>query len=195
MSDALAEVRSPKKENDEYNDESGMALTQLQTAMDAVKELMPIVKSMDNLPEWVQSKLTKSVDYLDTVRDYLKSETKNGEIQEKAVSQSQQKLMAMAYALKKGEMDPNDASDEVKKLADSMSMKDLKDFASTKHDEIPSKIKEEINPADDADKLKDAQMQKRLAQAQAQVARYQEVIQRITNIQNAKKSQNKKGKK
>lgn len=144
MSDALAEVRSPKKENDEYNDESGMALSQLQTAMDAVKELMPIVKSMDNLPEWVQSKLTKSVDYLDTVRDYLKSETKgSSEINEKAVSQAQQKLMAMAYALKKGEMDPADASDEVKKLADSMSMKDLKDFASTKHDELPKKKEEE----------------------------------------------------
>ena len=144
MSDALAEVRSPKKENDEYNDESGMALTQLQTAMDAVKELMPIVKSMDNLPEWVQSKLTKSVDYLDTVRDYLKSETKgNSEINEKAVSQAQQKLMAMAYALKKGEMNPADASDEVKKLADSMSLKDLKDFASTKHDELPKKKGEE----------------------------------------------------
>jgi hypothetical protein len=28
----------------------------------------------DNLPEWVQNKITKATDYIDSVRDYLKSE-------------------------------------------------------------------------------------------------------------------------
>jgi len=66
---------SEKPENDsEYNDEGGMALTQLKTAKDAVSELMGIIKKDDNLPEWVQSKLTKAVDYMDSVRDYLSSE-------------------------------------------------------------------------------------------------------------------------
>ena len=37
-----------------------------------------------------------------------------------SVSKSQQRLMGMAYALKKGEMDPKEASTEVKELADSM---------------------------------------------------------------------------
>jgi hypothetical protein len=55
---------------------------------------------------------------------------------------AQQKLMGMAYALKKGDMDPSDASDEVKDLADSMTLKQLKDFASTKHEGLPKKVEE-----------------------------------------------------
>lgn len=59
---------------------------------------------------------------------------------EKAVSQSQQKLMGMALAYKRGEMD--DASEEVKKIADGMSEKDLEDFAKTKHKGLPKKVNE-----------------------------------------------------
>ena len=59
------------------------------------------------------------------------------ELSEKSVSQAQQKLMGMALAYKRGEMD--DASDEVKKVANSMSEKDLEDFAKTKHDGLPAK--------------------------------------------------------
>ena len=71
----LAEQESEKPENDsEYNDEGGMALSQLKTAQSAVSELMKMIEKDDNLPEWVQSKLTKAVDYMDSVRDYLSSE-------------------------------------------------------------------------------------------------------------------------
>ena len=61
-------------ENDEYDNEGGMALSQLRTAKSAVEDLMSSIKEMDNLPEWVQSKLTKAVDYMDSVRDYMASE-------------------------------------------------------------------------------------------------------------------------
>jgi hypothetical protein len=60
-----------------------------------------------------------------------------------AVSQAQQKLMGMAYALKKGDMKPGDASQEVKDLADSMTLQQLKDFAETKHDNLPVKKESE----------------------------------------------------
>ena len=50
-------------------------------------------------------------------------------VAEAAVSQAQQKLMAMALAYKRGKMKASDASDEVKQLAKSMSEKDLEDFA------------------------------------------------------------------
>ena len=60
----------------EYNDEGGMAITQLKTAQDAINDLMQIIQKDDNLPEWVQSKLTKAVDYMDSVRDYLGAEFK-----------------------------------------------------------------------------------------------------------------------
>ena len=59
-----------------------------------------------------------------------------------ATSKAQQRLMGMAYSLKKGEMDPEDVSQEVKDLADSMTLKQLKKYASTKHEGLPDKIEE-----------------------------------------------------
>jgi len=57
----------------EYDREGDMAKDDLRTINDAAKELYSILDSDENLPEWVQSKITKAVDYLDTVRDYMKS--------------------------------------------------------------------------------------------------------------------------
>jgi len=62
-------------------------------------------------------------------------------MKEAAVSKAQQKLMGMALAYKRGEMD--DASDEVKELAKSMSEKDLEDYAETKHKGLPKKVNED----------------------------------------------------
>lgn len=59
-----------------------------------------------------------------------------------ATSKAQQRLMGMAYSLKKGEMKQSDASSEVKELADSMSLKQLKDFAETKHNGLPGHVEE-----------------------------------------------------
>lgn len=55
----------------EYDREGDMALNQLHQIADAVEELHSILDAEENLPEWVQSKITKAVDYLDTARDYL----------------------------------------------------------------------------------------------------------------------------
>jgi hypothetical protein len=65
-------------------------------------------------------------------------------IEEKAVSKAQQKFMGMVRAKQKGEMD--DASPEVSKAAASMSKKDVKDFAKTKHKGLPAK-KESVEEA------------------------------------------------
>lgn len=54
-----------------------------------------------------------------------------------STSKAQQRLMGMAYAYKKGELDAKEASQEVKDLADSMTLQQLKDFASTKHEGLP----------------------------------------------------------
>ena len=59
-----------------------------------------------------------------------------------STSKSQQRLMGMAYAVKSGEMDRSEASEEVLKLADSMTLQQLKDFASTKHESLPEVVKE-----------------------------------------------------
>ena len=57
----------------EYDREGDMAIGQLNTINDAADELRSILSADDNLPEWVQNKITKAVDYIDTARDYMKS--------------------------------------------------------------------------------------------------------------------------
>jgi uncharacterized protein YifN (PemK superfamily) len=57
----------------EYDQEGEMAQQDLTTAVDAAEELRSILSADENLPEWVQAKITKAVDYLDTTRDYMKS--------------------------------------------------------------------------------------------------------------------------
>ena len=57
-------------------------------------------------------------------------------------SKAQQALMGMAYAVKTGEMDRSEASPEVLKLADSMTLKQLEDFASTKKEGLPQEVDE-----------------------------------------------------
>ena len=82
------------------------------------------------------------------------------ELREKAVSQAQQKMMGMALAYKRGEMD--DASPEVKKMANSMSMKDLEDFAKTKHKGLPDKVDENrYSPLQQIRKKKEAEDRKK----------------------------------
>ena len=57
----------------EYDQEGKMARQDLTTAADAAEELRSILSADENLPEWVQAKITKAVDYLDTARDYMKA--------------------------------------------------------------------------------------------------------------------------
>lgn len=54
-----------------------------------------------------------------------------------AQSKAQQRLMGQAYAVKTGKKDPDEVSDKVAQLAKGMTKKQLKDYASTKHDGLP----------------------------------------------------------
>ena len=62
-----------------------------------------------------------------------------------AVSKAQQKFFGIVRAIQKGEMAPT--TPETAKAAASMKKKDVKDFASTKHKNLPDKKveKEEVN--------------------------------------------------
>jgi hypothetical protein len=57
----------------EYDNEGDMAKDDLRTINDAAQELYKMLDVDDNLPEWVQSKINKAADYIDTARDYMKS--------------------------------------------------------------------------------------------------------------------------
>jgi hypothetical protein len=61
-----------------------------------------------------------------------------------AKSQAQQKFMGMVHALNKGDIKPSDVSQSVKDVAKTIKKSDAKDFASTKHNKIPKKVKEQL---------------------------------------------------
>ena len=61
-----------------------------------------------------------------------------------AQSQQQQKFMGMVHALNKGDIKPSDVSKSVRDVAKNIKKSDAKDFASTKHNKIPKKVKQEI---------------------------------------------------
>lgn len=63
----------------EYDYEGAMAKTQLQTVCRNAQDLIDMLEMDDNLPEWVQSKITLAQDYISSVTDYLKSRDELGE--------------------------------------------------------------------------------------------------------------------
>jgi hypothetical protein len=64
----------PANEEKQYKDqEHSMARSELSTAIDAIRRLQKRMKGEGNIEAWVQSKITKAADYLDTAADYLDS--------------------------------------------------------------------------------------------------------------------------
>ena len=62
----------------EYDREGEMSKGQLSTGEEAAEELRSILAADEDLPEWVQAKITLAVDYLDTARDYMKGQHEKG---------------------------------------------------------------------------------------------------------------------
>lgn len=76
-----------KKVNEDFEFE--MARNELRTAIDAAKRLMAQLDGEGELEAWVQSKITKGADYLDTVADYMDSrDTKKLKEHTKEISES-----------------------------------------------------------------------------------------------------------
>ena len=98
----------------------------------------------------VIEKLTGNRDFsdvLDNQEQYdkiIKSWNKTEDtIDEKATSKAQQKFMGMVHGVQKGKINPSEVDGSVNKAANSMSHSDAEDFASTKHDGLPEKVKED----------------------------------------------------
>jgi len=72
--------------------------------------------------------------------------TTEGEINEKSVSKKQHGLMGAAYSVEKGDKEikdiPKSYRGKVKKVVDSMSKKQIKDFAKTKTKNLPDEVNE-----------------------------------------------------
>jgi len=65
---------SEAKEKTEYDYEGDMARGQLQSIVSNAQRVHDMLEDNDNLPEWVQSKITLAEDYISTVANYMMSE-------------------------------------------------------------------------------------------------------------------------
>jgi hypothetical protein len=58
----------------EYDQEGDMAKSDLRSILANAKRVHDMLEDSDNLPEWVQSKITKAEDYMSTVANYMEAE-------------------------------------------------------------------------------------------------------------------------
>ena len=68
------EITAEAKEKTEYDYEGDMARGQLQSVISNAQRVHDMLEDNDNLPEWVQSKITLAEDYISTVANYMLSE-------------------------------------------------------------------------------------------------------------------------
>lgn len=122
--------------------EAAMHRTALATIRREAEELLALIDDSDDLPEWLETKITKAKSYLSGAKDYLagEMEREQGALQEKAVSKAQQRFMG---AVKNCKETGDCPSPEIQKAADSMTGKEVDDFAGTKHKGLPNKVKKE----------------------------------------------------
>jgi len=104
-------INSMKKKTKKMNEEKHgdhepeMIRSQLKTAGRASKRIEKHSRKKDNFKAWVQSKITKASDYLDTAADYLDSK----DMKKEAVNPAQQ--AAIAINMKKKGKKPKDMSE------------------------------------------------------------------------------------
>lgn len=114
----------------EYDYEGDQAKDQLQTIVVAARKLNGMLDDNENMPEWVQMKITKATDYLDTAADYI------------AANKAQAEPMSEAEPEKiGGRHNPEDFDDMVsrlKKLAGAGPMKTVYDPNTRRYKNIPT---------------------------------------------------------
>ena len=64
----------------EYDREGDMAKDDLATIIRAARRLTGMLDDDENMPEWVQSKINKAADYVDTAADYIESNKDRAEV-------------------------------------------------------------------------------------------------------------------
>lgn len=90
MEDEMPAGNYETGERGEYDREGDMAKEQLHTIEQAAQELKSILSDEENLPEWVQSKITKAMDYVDTARDYMLAQH-DDRVNERELSKAERK--------------------------------------------------------------------------------------------------------
>ena len=67
-------IREQLQKEGSYGNEGSMADSQLNRISDLAMMIDEMVSDETNLPEWVESKITKALDYMSTVMNYMKGE-------------------------------------------------------------------------------------------------------------------------
>jgi len=70
----LEEEKKDKYDEGEYDQEGDMAKSDLRSIIANAQKLHDMIDDADNLPEWVQSKITVAEDYISTVANYMTAE-------------------------------------------------------------------------------------------------------------------------
>lgn len=97
-------------------------------------------KGTSQFKEWVENLLEEGYDLSEYTWEELYEEYED--LQEKAVSEQQQKLFGLALSVKRGETPRSKASKEVLDIVDSMSESQIRKYAKTSHEGIPEVKKE-----------------------------------------------------
>jgi hypothetical protein len=95
MKFSIAQVH-PANESKEPDHEYSMARSELSTIVSAAKRLRKKMEGEGNIKAWVQSKITKAADYIDTAADYVDSQ----EIDEKCWTGYKKKGMKTMFGKK-----------------------------------------------------------------------------------------------
>jgi len=137
----------------EYGMEGDYVKNQLHTIARVTSHLEEKLSDSEDLPEWVQEKVSQAKGMMVGVMDYIASEKERdmeretgeeGVISEKAKSKAQQRFFGMVHAMQKGKKVPG-ASKELKGVAKDIGKKDAKDFAKTKHKGLPDHVGEDAS--------------------------------------------------
>jgi len=81
--------------------------------------------------------------------DIIQNDIKTKKIEEEAKSKAQQRFMGIVRAVQTGEISPDKVSEKIRKAANTMKKKDVMDFASTKHEDLPEKVDEGVLAMED----------------------------------------------
>jgi len=99
--------------NGEYDDEAGMAKTNLHTIARAAQGLLDTIDDQENLPEWVQEKIAKVEGMMVTAWDYLRSQEEQGIDPQMMEAANAAQQAAIAISMKKAHKKPKNEDVEL----------------------------------------------------------------------------------
>jgi len=97
----------------EYDDEAGMAQTNLHTIARAAQGLLDTIDDQENLPEWVQEKIAKVEGMMVTAWDYLRSQEEQGMDPRMMEAANAAQQAAIAISMKKAGKKPKSQVNEL----------------------------------------------------------------------------------